>query len=86
MVARQYWEKQGNFDGDEVLDILLEQKQTASYITQKIYQFFVNEKQMTQKIEWLADRFYKNDYDIPDSWKIFLPAIGFMRKKILALK
>lgn len=54
----------GNFDGGEVLDILLEEKQTAKYITQKIYKFFVNEKPDTEKINWLADRFYKNDYDI----------------------
>jgi uncharacterized protein (DUF1800 family) len=54
----------GNFDGGEVLDILLEEKQTAKYITQKIYKFFVNEKPDAEKINWLADRFYKNDYDI----------------------
>ena len=56
--------KTGNFDGDEVLDILLQQKQTAKFITQKIYKFFVNEQPDAEKIEWLAERFYKNDYDI----------------------
>lgn len=54
----------GNFDGDEVLDILLKEKQTAKYITQKVYKFFVNEKVDAAKVEWLADRFYKNEYDI----------------------
>ncbi|MEQ1675504.1 MAG: DUF1800 domain-containing protein [Chitinophagaceae bacterium] len=54
----------GNFDGGEVLDILLDQKQTAKYITQKIYKFFVNEKVDAEKVNWLADRFHKNDYDI----------------------
>jgi uncharacterized protein (DUF1800 family) len=47
-----------------VLDILLEQKQTAKYITQKIYRFFVNDKIDSEKINWLAERFYKSDYDI----------------------
>lgn len=56
--------KTGNFDGDNVLDILLEQKQTANYITQKIYRFFVNDNVDKQKVQWLADRFYKSDYDI----------------------
>jgi uncharacterized protein (DUF1800 family) len=56
--------KTGNFDGEEVLDILLAQKQTALFITQKIYKFFVNEKPDTEKISWLADRFYKSDYSI----------------------
>ncbi len=54
----------GNFDGGEVLDILLEEKQTARYIASKIYRFFVNENIDNEKAEWLADRFYKSDYDI----------------------
>jgi uncharacterized protein (DUF1800 family) len=54
----------GNFDGDEVLDILLEQKQTARFIAQKIYRFFVNEQPDAEKIEWMAGRFYKSGYDI----------------------
>lgn len=56
--------KTGNFDGEEVLDILLEQKQTAKFVTQKVYKFFVNENPDPGKVEWLAERFYKNEYDI----------------------
>lgn len=56
--------KTGNFDGSEVLDILLDQKQTARYISRKMYKFFVNENVDEAKVEWLADRFYKNDYEI----------------------
>jgi uncharacterized protein (DUF1800 family) len=56
--------KTGNFDGDAVLDILLDQKQTANYITQKIYRFFVNENVDKEKVTWLANRFYQSDYDI----------------------
>jgi len=56
--------KSGNFDGDEVLDILLDQKQTSKYITQKIYRFFVNEDVDREKVDWLAGRFYQSDYDI----------------------
>lgn len=56
--------KTGNFDGGEVLDILLDQKQAAKYLTQKIYKFFVNENPDKEKIEFLADRFYSSNYDI----------------------
>jgi uncharacterized protein (DUF1800 family) len=56
--------KTGNFDGAEVLDILLEQKQTAKYISQKIYRFFVNDNADAEKVSWLAERFYKSDYNI----------------------
>ncbi|MFL5786483.1 MAG: DUF1800 family protein [Flavisolibacter sp.] len=54
----------GNFDGDNVLDILLKQKETARFIVQKIYRYFVNEVPDKERIEWLADRFYSNDYAI----------------------
>ncbi len=54
----------GNFDGGEVLDILLQEKQTAKYVTQKIYKFLVNENADESKVNWLSDRFYKNNYDI----------------------
>lgn len=56
--------KTGNLDGGDVLDILLDQKQTATFITQKMYRFFVNEEPDTKNIEWLANRFYQNNYDI----------------------
>lgn len=56
--------KMGNYDGDEVLDILLSQKQTARFITEKIYKFFVNDKIDDEKVNWLADRFYQSTYDI----------------------
>lgn len=54
----------GNFEGEDVLDILLEHKQTARYITQKIYRFFVNEDVDKDRVEWLANRFYSSDYNI----------------------
>ena len=54
----------GNFDGDDVINILLEQKQTSKFITRKIYKYFVNENVDEAKVEWLSDRFLKNDYDI----------------------
>ena len=54
----------GNFDGDEVLDILLQEKQTARFIAGKLYRFFVNENIDKEKVEWLADRFYANNYEI----------------------
>ena len=56
--------KTGYFDGDDVLDILLEEKQTAKFISQKVYKFFVNDEPDKDKVEWLADRFFKSDYDI----------------------
>lgn len=54
----------GRLDGDHILDILLENKTTARFITQKIYRFFVNEKINESKVDYLANRFYQSGYDI----------------------
>ena len=42
----------------------MEEKQTALFIAQKVYKFFVNEQIDQEKTQWLADRFYKSGYDI----------------------
>ncbi len=57
--------KTGNFDGDDVLNILTDHPQTATYITRKIYRYFVNEQVDESKVEWLAKRFYRH-YDISE--------------------
>ncbi|WP_261387593.1 DUF1800 family protein [Chitinophaga pinensis] len=56
--------KSGNFNGDDVLKILLEQKETARYITEKIYRYFVSENLDEANINKLADKFYSSGYDI----------------------
>jgi uncharacterized protein (DUF1800 family) len=56
--------KTGNFDGDDIINILLEQKQTAKFITQKIYRYFVNENVDNEKVEALSALFYQSNYDI----------------------
>jgi uncharacterized protein (DUF1800 family) len=56
--------KTGNFDGDDIIDIILEQKATAKFITNKIYKFFVNDEVDEDKIESLADGFYQSNYDL----------------------
>ena len=56
----------GNFNGDDIIDILLEQKQTAKFITQKLYKYFVNDTPDAAKIELLANRFYQSGYEIKE--------------------
>ncbi|MFT3748779.1 MAG: DUF1800 domain-containing protein [Agriterribacter sp.] len=61
---KKFLGRTGNFNGDDILNILLEQKQTAVFITQKIYRFFVNENVDDDKVQDLANTFYKSGYDI----------------------
>jgi uncharacterized protein (DUF1800 family) len=57
--------KSGEFDGDDILNLLLEQKQTARFIARKLYRFMVNDDKIPEaRIEWLGDRFYDSGYKI----------------------
>lgn len=62
--SKTFLGKTGNFDGDDILNILLENKQTANYISKKIYRYFVNENVNEQNQQWLSKRFYDSNYDI----------------------
>jgi uncharacterized protein (DUF1800 family) len=56
--------KTGTLDGDDIIDILLQQEQTARYITAKIYRFFVNETPDPAMVEKLSKEFFQSGYDI----------------------
>ena len=64
--VKTFFGKTGNLTGEDILGILLEQKQTAVFITRKIYKFFVNDMVDEEIVSTLADRFFKNGYDIRD--------------------
>ena len=78
--------KTGNFDGEEVLDILLDQKQTAKYISQKLYKFLVNENPDPAKVEWMADRFFKSGYEISTLLEDVFTSDWFYEEKNIGAK
>ena len=55
--------KTGNFDGDAIIDIILEQKQCAKFICEKLYRYFVNPNINEANLKEITTVFYK-DYDI----------------------
>lgn len=62
--SKTFLGKTGNFDGNDILNIILEQKATAQFITTKIYKFFVNEKPDQDIVNKLSTNFYNSGYDI----------------------
>ncbi len=64
----------GNFDGKDIIDIILSKKETARLISAKIYRFFVNEtnaesENAKKNIEELATVFFDSNYDIEKMMK-----------------
>lgn len=62
--SKTFLGKTGNFTGNDVLDIILEQKATSRFITTKIYKFFVNENADESIISTLSENFHQSGYDI----------------------
>jgi hypothetical protein len=56
--------KRGRFDGDEVIDLVLEQPATAEFIAAKLYRFFVREELSAELRSRLGVRLRESDYRI----------------------
>jgi len=56
--------KSGNLDGDDVLDILLAQPQTAQFVTRKLWREFVSPDPDEAQVTRIAKRFRDAHYDI----------------------
>ena len=63
---KTFQDKTGNFKGEDIVKIILQNPNTATFITTKIYRYFVNENPDNQVIEQLSKRFRSTDYDLAD--------------------
>ena len=54
----------GDFDGDDIIDIILQQDQTANFICEKIYKWFVYEVPDDTIVDEMATIFRDNNYEI----------------------
>ncbi len=64
--SKTFMGKTGNFNGEDIIKIILEQPETATFITRKIYRFFVNEKIDETRIQRLSQSFFASNYDIKE--------------------
>lgn len=62
--TKRFLGREGNFTGEDILRIILEQKQTAIYIASKLYRFFVRDGISPQFAEQLGDLLRDNRYEI----------------------
>jgi len=71
----------GNFAGEDIINMLLQKKETATFICNKLYKYFVNETPDAQHVNAMADVFYKNNYDISPLLKFLFTADWFYAEK-----
>jgi len=59
-----FFGRRGNFDGDDIIDILLEQPRVAEYITEKVWLNFVSATPNLAEIARLATLFRDSGYEL----------------------
>lgn len=57
---KEFFGKKGNFTGDDIIDIILNEKQCATFICEKIYRYFVSTNINSKHINELVEVFYPN--------------------------
>ncbi len=61
---KTFFGKSGNFGGDEIIDIILDQPAVAEFICTKLYKFFVSREVDAAFVSDLANTFRQNNYEI----------------------
>jgi uncharacterized protein (DUF1800 family) len=56
--------KTGNLSGEDIINTLLEKKETAHFISNKLYKYLVNEIPDPAHVNAMADVFYNSNYEI----------------------
>lgn len=84
--VKKFLGQTGNFNGDDIIDIILKQKATATFITQKIYKYFVNEQVDENRVALLAERFYNSNYDIEKLMRAIFTGDWFYEEKNIAAR
>ncbi|SMC68545.1 DUF1800 domain-containing protein [Pedobacter africanus] len=76
----------GNFDGEAIIDQILDKPATSVFICTKLYQFFVNETPNEAHIKELSNYFYRQKYNISDLMRKMFSSAWFYDKENIGTK
>jgi uncharacterized protein (DUF1800 family) len=76
----------GNFDGNDIANIIVKKRECSVFITRKIYTFFVNDVPDDKIIKELADDFYDSGYDIEKLMRTIFSSNWFYDEKNIGIK
>lgn len=84
--SKIFFGKTGNFNGNDIIDMILEKREAADFITRKIYRYFVNEQVDEAIVKELSRQFYNNDYHIGKLMRSIFESDWFYDKKNVGTK
>lgn len=78
---KTFFGKSGRFDGTDIIDMILEKRETAHFIVKKIYRYFVNEQVDEEIVLDLSRQFYDSSYNIGALMRVIFTSDWFYAKK-----
>jgi uncharacterized protein (DUF1800 family) len=60
---KTFLKREGNFGGEDIINIIMDQRQTAYYLCKKIYAYYINDVVDEKRVKELADYYYANAYN-----------------------
>ena len=81
-----FFGKKGNFNGNDIIDIILEKPEAARFVAGKVYKHLVSDTPDAARINELGDYFYKEDYNIGKLVRKILTSDWFYADKIVGSK
>ena len=74
---KRFMGKSGRFDGDQILEIILEKPRTAEFIVEKLWREFISPQPDPQQVQKWATQFRKNHYELKPLMKTMLLSSAF---------
>ena len=74
---KTFFGQTGNFTGEDLIRMILERKETAQFVSQKVYRSFVNDQADPARVWAMAERFHRSGYDIRDLMEYVFTADWF---------
>jgi uncharacterized protein (DUF1800 family) len=75
--------RRGNFDGDDVVDIILEQPACAPYVASRVWDFFVSEEPNEPVTQALGDLLRGEKYDLRPMLKTLFTSKAFYASQVI---
>ena len=85
--AKEFLGHKGRFNGEDVIDIIVQHPATGRFIARKLYDFFVSDDPPTEEaIRALSDAYFQSNYDIRSVMRALLNSDFFKEARFAKVK
>ena len=74
---KHFMGRSGRFDGDQIIEIILENPRTAEFIVEKLWREFISPQPDLQQVQRWAAQFRKNNYELKPLLRVMLLSKAF---------